>query len=88
MADAVRGGVNSGKFLNGSGAGQHWAVMAAKRREAEESRVPPLTDFTADASPLPLFAENRVVPTDQLHSAVEAVAPIVNDGEGHLGKKP
>ena len=87
MGDAVRGGVNSAKFLNGTG-GQYSALMAGERLQAEESRVPPLTDFTAGKNPLPLLAKNRDVPSNQLKTVVEAAGPMVKDGEEHVSKKP
>jgi hypothetical protein len=76
--------VNSGKLSNGAGAAQYSAVMAAEHRARDKSRVPPLTDFTADAGP-PLSTENGDVSPDQLDS-VEA-APMRRGVTLLLGKK-
>ena len=74
---------NPGGWLRSTGAGQVVATMAAARRGGDDSRVPALTDFTADASPLLRLAKKL----DQLKGAVEAAEPAVKDAAKHLDKK-
>ena len=85
---AVRGFVNSDKLLNGTEASHRSAMAAAARRAGEENRVPPLTDFTADAHSHPLLTQKNDVSPAQHKSAVEAAGPVDKYIEDQLGKKP